>query len=164
MGATTKVIDMTDVRDKGNFNPRRVKPGDYRAKVVAVEDHKPKDSAAANQWVFTVSLVDNARATYPYYVGWDKDQAWKSHGLAVAAGLIPADKRAKMKFDPNKLVGKEIGVALDDDEYNGKVKSKIVQVFSPSELGKANGPDDVDEDDVDEDDTDIDEDVDLEDI
>lgn len=161
MAATTKIIDMTNVKERGNFNPRHKTPGDYRAKVVKVEDHQAKDSAVVDQWVFTVALVGDMRATYGYYVGWDPKFAWKSRGLLVAAGLMAPDKKARVKVDPNKLVGKEIGITLDDDEYEGRMKSTIVSVFPTSELTES--ADDADGTDA-GDDADPDADLDLEDI
>jgi hypothetical protein len=160
MAATTKVIDMTNIKERGNFNPRHKTAGDYRAKIVKVEDHQPKDSATVNGWVFTISLASDARATYPYYANWETNQAWKTRNLCVAAGVLPPDKKAKVRIDPNKLVGKTIAVSLEDDEYEGKMKSVIQGVFPESELSEGDGPADEGTADADADDDDLD----LEDI
>ena len=174
MAATARAVDFTNVTEAGNFQPRRVPAGDYKAKITKVEDHTSKGSNVADNWVFTIVLTSRARNTYPYYCGFDDKQAWKIRGLCMAAGLAVPKKRVKV--DPNKLVGKFIGVAMEDDEYDGKIKSVIVGVFPTSELaedspgagkgssGKANASDDDGDDDVDDvSDTDADE-LDLEEI
>lgn len=165
MAATPKVIDMTNVKDAGQFNPQRVPAGDYKAKVTAVADHKKEGEKVSVQWVFTIALETRARATYPYYVNHtDAKFAWKVRNLCIAAGLSVPKK--KVKVDPNKLVGKTIGISLDDDEYEGKKKSVIVATFPASDVTstpKATEDDDDEIEDVDTTDEDLDE-VDLEEV
>lgn len=167
MAATAKVMDFTNVKDAGQFNPMRVPAGDYRAKITAVADHKKEGEKTSVQWVFTLQLVDRQRATYPYYANHvDVKFAWKVRNLCLAAGLNAPKK--KVKVDPNKLVGKIIGIALDDDEYEGKKKSVIVATFPASDVTATPKPDedndeDVDDVDTDEGDDDL-EDVDLEEV
>jgi hypothetical protein len=130
MPATKKAIDFTNVKEQGDFNPKNKPSGDYRMKVVKVEDATSK--AGNDQWVFTIVPVSDQRATYPYYVQQDTDKAWKIRNLFIAAGFNVPKKRAMV--DPNKLVGKEIGATLEDDEYEGRLKSIITQVFRTDEL------------------------------
>ena len=147
MAATAKVIDMTDVKDRGQFNPQRVPAGDYRVIVKAVDDHKKEGEKVSVQWVFTLALVGRERLTYPYYVNHtDAKFAWKVRNICIAADLAVPKKRVKV--DPNKLVGKTIGVALDDDEYEGKKKSVITATFPASDVTST--PVDVRRDDEDE--------------
>jgi hypothetical protein len=134
MAAKVKTLDFSGVKDGGgNFRPRRRKEGDYYARITAVADHLSKEKNPG--WVFTIKVEGDARATYPYYCGFDEGQLWKSRGLCIAAGLkVPS---AKVKMDPNKLVNKVIGIALVDDEYEGRVKSQIDGVFPIDELSDA---------------------------
>jgi hypothetical protein len=159
---------MTNVRDAGQFNPQRVPAGDYRLIVKAVNDHKKEGEKTSVQWVFTMALVGRERLTYPYYVNHtDPKFAWKIRNLCIAAGMAVPKKRVKV--DPNKLVGKTIGAALDDDEYEGKKKSVITATFPASDVTstpvKSDDPEDVEVEDVDTGDEDVDlDDVDLEEI
>lgn len=157
---TTRVVDLTNVKERGNFNPRHKPEGDYRMKVLKVEDHQAKDSAVVDQWVFTIALVGDLRATYPYYVKWVGAE-WKIRNMLVATGLLAPDKKSKVKVDPTKLVGREMGATLADDEFEGRMKSVIVATFPVSELTEA--ADDAADDNSD-DDEDPDADLDLEDI
>lgn len=160
-GAKAKTLDFTGVKDGGgNFRPRRKPEGDYFATIAAVADHTSK--AGEDGWVFTIKVDGDPRSSYPYYVNFDAAQLWKSRNLCIAAGLkVPS---SKVKLDPNKLVGKSIGIALEDDEYEGRVKSTVAAVFPLDDVSdpqnaqgkgkssKATEADDDDEDDDDEED------------
>lgn len=133
MAATARPVDLTNVKEGGVFRPRRKPEGDYVAKIVKADDHQPNDKTKPLGWVFTIQIEGDARSTYPYYLSPEEKQAWKVRGICVAAGLNV--KSARIRFDPNKLVGKTIGVALEDDEYEGRIKSSIADVFTKDEVG-----------------------------
>lgn len=102
-------------------------------------------------WCFVIQAEDHKTATYPYYVKLVENQLWKLRNLFVAAGVdIP--KKA-VKIDPNRVVGKTICIVLEDEEYDGKVKSVINAVMPKEEFEGYEGdtgPADDDEDDDDE--------------
>jgi len=134
---------MTDVREGGAmFNKRRVEAGEYLATIVKVEDAQVKqgDNKGKPQWLFTIVLKKHPSAKYPFYCTLVANQLWKVRALFAAAGFRV--KSTKIKMDPNKLVGKTIGVIMEDDEYDGKKQSVVAQVIHPSEVDA----DDVDED------------------
>lgn len=131
MAAKVRNLDFTGVKDGGDFRPRRKREGDYFAHIVKVDDHKSK--AGNDSWVFTIKVDGDARAAYAYYVNTDDEkQLWKARQLFIAAGLKVG--QARVKADPNKLVGKALGIALEDDEYEGKVKSTIAAVFPTDDI------------------------------
>lgn len=142
--ASAKNVDFTNTKDAGEFNPKRQKAGDYQGRVTKVVD-SPSKKDNVFQWCFTVKV---GSGTYPYYCKLQENQLWKLRNLFVAAGIQVPKK--KMKVDPNRVVGKTIGVTLEDDEYNDKLKSSIAATFPASELSD----DVVDEDDEDLDDED----------
>lgn len=146
MGTSAKVIDFTKVKDGGQFNTKQIPAGDYLAKIVKVQDAEAKGDKTF-QYLFTIKVMKHASASYPYYCKLQENQLWKLRNLLVAAGMNVPKKR--IKLDPSKVVGKLIGVTMEDDEYEGKMKSVIGSIFPASELG-----DDVvvkDEDDDDDD-------------
>lgn len=148
MAATARAVDLTNVKDGGVFKPRRKPEGDYRAKIVKADDHL-KDGKLPG-WVLTIQVEGDARSTYPLYLSPEKNQAWKIAQVCRAAGLNV--KNSKVRFDPNKLVNKAVGVYLEDDEFEGRMKSTIGELFPVSEVG-ANADEDAPEDeeiDVDE--------------
>lgn len=162
MVASKRIVDFTNVKDGGQFNPKHKVAGDYKAKVASVEDAKSKEGN--EMWVFTVTLPGDSTASYPYRCLFADNQLWKIRNLFVAAGIQVPKK--KVNVDPSKLVNKFIGVTLEDDEYEGKMKSVITATFPSSDLdddtpvattkttGKKAAPstsdDDVSDDDLDE--------------
>lgn len=152
--ATAQNVDFSNVKDGGNFNRKRIPQGDYLAKITKIEDAKAKDGIF--QYLVSIKIVSHATAVLPYYCKLQENQLWKLRNLLIAGGLSVPKKRTKV--DPNRLVGKLIGVTIEDDEFEGKEQSSIAAVFPAAELPDGDSPAAADDDDegVDEDDTDID--------
>lgn len=151
--ATAKVLDFTNVKDRGQWSSKHKPAGDYAFDITKVEEAVSAEKKN-EMWVFTLQLVDDKSATYAYRCLFAENQLWKLRNLCVAAGLQVPKK--KVKLDPNKLVGKRIGGQLEDDEYEGKMRSVVETVFPADELTES----DVDTDDVSDetvDDEDLDE-------
>lgn len=145
---SSKVVDFTNVKDAtGSFNKKRVPAGDYLAKITKAEDAVAKGDGVF-QYLFTIRLEKYSQLAYPYYCKLTENQLWKLRNLLIAAGINVPKKRVKL--DPSKVIGKFIGVTMEDDEYEGKMQSTISAVFPASELGEADTstPSDDDEDDA----------------
>lgn len=149
MTASSAGLDFTNVKDGGgSFNKKRQPAGDYKAKITKVED-KPSKKDNVMQWLFTIQV---GSGTYPYYCKHEENQLWKIRNLFIAAGKSVPKKRVKV--NPNDIVGREIAVTLEDDEYDGKLQSNIASTFPLSELeGEDVSDDDDDTDDDDDEDT-----------
>jgi hypothetical protein len=134
--ATAAALDFTNVKDGGNFNKRHQAPGDYPAKIKSVADAVKKDDKNVKMWLFTIEV---GSGTYPFYCVHAENQLWKIRNIFIAAGVNIPKKRVNL--DPNKLVGKKIGVSLEDEEYEGKMQSVVQSTFPLSELEGADLPD-----------------------
>lgn len=139
--AVKQTIDFSQTKDQSGFNPKRKEEGEYLGTITSFTDTKSKANAA--MWVFGVSLKNDRRATYPVYCLLGADQVWKLRNMMIAAGFQVPKK--KIQVDGNRLVGKDIGIFLEDDEYEGKPKSVIASFFPASEY---TGPDNADDDDA----------------
>jgi len=139
-------IDFSNVREGSTFSPRRLPEGSYLAAVAKVEQ---KESSKGNPMlVFTVIPVEHPTAVYPYYVVLADNQLWKLRALLIAAGKeVP---KRKVTIDPDSLVGKNIMIDLEDDEWEGREKSAIAGVFKPEVQTSEPSSDDEIEFDVDE--------------
>lgn len=140
MAATPRAVDLSNAGERAGFRPRRKPEGDYRAKVVKADDHQPNDKTKPMGWVLTIQVEGDNRSTYPFYLSPEEKQAWKIGQVCRAAGLKVPNSR--VRFDPNKLVNKAIGLYLEDDEYEGRPKSVIAETFPVSEVG-ANADEDA---------------------
>lgn len=137
--ATKQTIDFSQTKDQSGFNPKRKDEGEYLGTITSFEDTKSKGGNA--MWVFGVALKNDRRATYPVYCLLGADQVWKLRNMMMAAGFAVPKKR--ITVDGNRLVGKDIGIFLEDDEYEGKPKSVIGSFFPASEYS---GPENSDDD------------------
>ena len=141
---TKAVMDFTNVKEGGGqFNKLHQRAGGYPAVVVKVQD-APSKKDDVMQWLFTIKV---GAGQYPYYCKHVENQLWKVRNIFVAAGITIPKKRVKV--DPNLVVGKKIGVILEDDEYDGKVQSNIQAIVPLAELDDI-GTDGDDDDDVDD--------------
>ena len=143
-----RTLDFSNVKESSGINPKHVEDGEYLAKVIEVRDDPAKDGEA--MWLFIFKLADNSVATYPYYCKLVDNQLWKLRNLWIAAG-VDLPKRA-VKIDPNRVVGKEVGLVLEGEEFEGKMKSVISAIIPKTELAEyaATEADDDDEDEDDE--------------
>lgn len=132
MGATVRTVDMSNVKEGGNFNKNRIPSGDYLAKIVKVEDAIASGDKTP-QYLFTIQIVSHSATKLPYYCKLQENQLWKLRNIFIAAGKTVPKK--KVQVNPNQIVGKLIGVTVEDAEYEGKEQSEIAGVFPSAELG-----------------------------
>lgn len=122
-------LDFSNVTEGSTFSPRRLPEGSYLATLAKVE---VKTSKAGNPMlVYTIIPMEHPTAVYPYYVLLDEKQLWKFRALLLAAGKeVP---KRKVTIDPESIVGKQVMIDLEDDEWEGREKSTIVGVFRPEQ-------------------------------
>lgn len=136
-------VDFSNVKDSSGINPKHQEEGDYLAKIIKVEmmKTKGKDGKKPEPMALLVFQDANMRsATYPYYCTFGDNMLWKIRNTFIAAGL-PVPK-SKAKIDLGKLIGKDVAITLEDDEYEGKPKSVISAVFHKDELEPTEAEDD----------------------
>lgn len=149
-GATRANLDFTNVKDGGGqFNKKRMPEGGYKAKIIKVEDAKSKKTQNA-MWLYTIEVKSGrVTGTYPYYCILTPESLWKLRQLFAACGIVVPKK--KVAIDPNKIVGRYIGVELQDTEYDGKQQSEIGAAMPLSEIVDETAPDTEEEDEETED-------------
>jgi hypothetical protein len=138
----------------------RIPEGDYLAKVVEAEI---RDSAAGSRyfrWKMTVVAGPSKGKSVYMNTSLKPDALWNLRNLIHAAtGKNVAGKI--LEFDPDKLYGKSIGIAVEDNEYtkDGKTKitSQVAAAFPAEELETSDDDDDDDEEEEEDDDEDLDE-------
>lgn len=147
----SKTLDFSNVKESTGINPKQLEEGEYLAKITSVSEQDAKDGTP--MWLFVITPDEHRSASYPYYCKLQENQLWKVRNLFISAGLsaLVAGK-SKVKLNPNKLVGKSIGIVLEDDEYEGKMKSVIEAVMPASDLedGGVTEDPDIEEDEDDE--------------
>lgn len=154
MSASSRNVDFSNVKDGGGFNKARIPAGDYLAIISKVEDAESKGDGVF-QYLFSIKIKNRPSSVFPYYCKLQENQLWKLRNIFIAAGKAVPKKR--MKVNPNDIIGKLIGVTIEDTEYDGKDQSEVAGVFPASDLPDA--PESIvdENDDVTEDDEDLEE-------
>lgn len=143
--ATSRAMDFTNVKERGDINPVHKPEGDYRAKVTKVLDIKMGETQR-DAWNFVIKV---GTGTYPYRCGFTEKELWKIRNIFVACGVSVPKKRVKV--NPDLVVGKDLAVTLIDHEYEGRLSSEVAAVFPIGELeGDGTPVDDEDEEDEEE--------------
>lgn len=120
-------IDFSDVKAP-SFSPVHQAPGVYNAEIARVELTKTK-SDNTDMLVFAIKA---GPGRYPYYCKIVPNQLWKLRELIEAAGTKVPNK--VVQIDPDKYIGKKINVELEDDTYNGKLRSRVARVAQFAEV------------------------------
>jgi hypothetical protein len=180
-------VDFSDTESRGGkkgSRSSRVPPGDYFAKVKAAALTKSPDKETPEikiTYVITRGKKKGSTLIDDLYL--TKKALWRVRQTWEAAGIKVPSKRVKL--DPSRIIGKEVAVTVEDDEYENKVRSRVIDTFLLSELEELrqseddleededesedeeeeeNEDEDEEEDDEDTEDEDEDEDDDLEDV
>lgn len=170
-------IDFSKTEERSGWNTRQIPAGIYKAKIASVKETEAQDGTAMLVYGFQPTQKRFRTRMFPFYCKLQQNQLWKLRDLLVAAGeKIP--KKA-LNIDPNKVVGREIAIEVEDDVWEGKVRSQVQAVYNTDLVeeddddyseeedgGQADDVEDVEddfeddedwEDDLDEDDDDLDE-------
>jgi hypothetical protein len=137
--------------ERGKKGGARFPEGEYKWKITKAE--RKASNNGNTQIVMTCEIlapekyagktfIDRLTLTEPamYRVGW----------LLDAVGI--KWKNAIVSFPLKKLVGKVLGGLLHDDEFGGRVSSKVSEYYSEEEVDEYLDEDEDDEDEDDEDD------------
>jgi Protein of unknown function (DUF669) len=165
-------IDFSGVPEdikKGSGKSAHVPEGDYAVKIAGVESRESNAGSKYFSWKFVINQGPQKGKTVYGSTSLKPEALWSLRNLIHAAtGKNVAGK--VVGFDPDNLIGKIVGAAIEDNEYrkDGKtvLKSQVSTCFPIDELEEADEEEEEEEDDEeveDEDDDDL-EDVEVDDI
>ncbi len=104
-----------------------IPPGDYTVEVVEVEKTTSKAGNEMLAWIFLGKSKQAKGKKFYYHVVLDQD--WKIKETFEGLGV---DTSEDFVVTPSELVGLEGTATIDDEEYNGKINSKIVRLLMPN--------------------------------
>lgn len=144
-------VDFTGVGERRGA--AHIPPGDYIAKVKDYEiKYKKLEGGGFDKerpyinWQFVVTAPEAQKGTTLYFVtSLVKESLFNLRNLLEDMGVTVPQKAVDVPL--GKLVGKEVGITVDDDEYEGKVRSKIQATFNKNSMAEVTEVD-ADEDGV----------------
>lgn len=145
-------VDFTGV--EGRKGRRRIKEGDYLFKIKDYEvgkSAKKDDEGKKKRFcVVTLEIVKGpSTGEFSELFGLAKNQLWRFRLFLEAAGVKVKSSLNDIRLD--KLPGKEFAGTVEDDEYNGKIKSQINDFFPAADFDEDTSDSDEEDEDEDED-------------
>lgn len=151
---------------KGSGKAKHIPEGDYAGKVVEGDVRDSKAGSRYISWKFQVTKGEHKGATVYGSTSLKPEALWSLRNLIHAAtGKNVAGKA--INVDLEKLYGKEVGMAVEDNEYTKdgitKITSQVSTCFPIAELGDSDEEEEEVEETEEEEDEEL-EDVDVEDL
>ena len=136
---TTLSIDMRGIQDQG----ARVEPGDYVLKIKKIEVLK---GPSGDNYIAMTTAISKGKAkgtTIIHRCSLKKNALWNLRNTLIAMGKKVPEKVIKLNL--KSLMGKSFGATLDDDEYEGRTKSQVVDTFVVGKKSKAKKSEEAEE-------------------
>jgi len=116
-------IDFSKTEERSGWNTKHITEGLHKMKVESVKETEAGDGVAMLVFALVPESASLKTRRFPFYCKLQQNQLWKLRDLLVAAGqTIP--KRA-VNIDPSVIVGKFIAAEVEDDNYQGNVRSSV---------------------------------------
>jgi Protein of unknown function (DUF669) len=149
------VVDFSDTESRGGRKGGRsahLPEGDYTAKVKAAEfGHSSEKETPGIMMTWVITGPNSSKGKTIRDSLWLSDKAlWRVRQTLEALGLQVPSK--KVKVNPKSMIGKEAAITLEDEEWEGKVRSRIVDCFALAEYEELaeSSDEELDEDEEDE--------------
>lgn len=153
------VIPIDFTKDESEGGRRRFPEGDYHVKYVGFKTGRSKEKDTPYVRVSLQIVEGKYKGEKVSDFLYLSDKAlWRIRSFLEALGVSVPKKKVNINF--KKYIGKELAVTLTDDEYNGRISSRVTDFL---DLDTFRGADEDDEDYDDEDEDTDDEDTDDED-
>lgn len=116
-------LDFSKTEERSGWNTKHITEGLHKMKVESVQETEAQDGTAMLVYALVPADPKLKTRRFPYYCKLQQNQLWKLRDLLVASG-ISVPKKAQM-IDPNGPVGKFIAAEVEDDTYQGNLRSTV---------------------------------------
>lgn len=128
--ADTFEVDLSNVESSGGFH---IPEGTYKAKLVEVEQSVSKGGNPMFVWTFEISAGEHAGFQLKSFTAITPAAMWKVAETVEALGV--GQTGTVVKFSRSSVLNRECGLVVEDNDYNGSVRSSIARVISVKEIG-----------------------------
>jgi hypothetical protein len=138
----------TSLNFKGVEGKTLIPAGDYASKVVEVSVEKGQGDYNYFKWVFEITEGKYKGKKLFTNTSHNPAALWNLKNLLVALGVEVPD--GEMEFDLEEFVDMEVTLVVDEDEYNGKPQSRVVDYYPSEGRGSDDDADEADDEEEDE--------------
>lgn len=121
-------VDLSNVQE----NSYTIPDGIYAAKCIDVTQDVSKSGNPMFVWEFELVGGNYNGRTFKSWTAITPAAMWKVAETVQALGIGQTGR--VVKFKRSDVIGKACGLVIEQDEYNGKVNSKISNVISTQEM------------------------------
>lgn len=134
---------------RGRRRASYVKPGDYAAKVVNVSKGKSAEKKTP-QVTFELAITNGKSKGSRLYHDCNllPQSLWVLRNMLEACGVKVPSKKVTIDFD--RLKGKELAITVEDDEYEDRTRSRVVDTFPLADLKEMEEEEEIDEEEEEE--------------
>lgn len=162
-------VDFSNVEERRGANAFHGPEGDYLLQIKGVELKSKKDDESSKYltWRFEPYAPEQfkGRGSVYHNTSLKPESLWALRNLLEDMGIPVPKKAVGLPIAEIAKSGRIIGATLEDNEWNGKVKSQIAATFKKDQYDASGAPAAEDEDEeTAESDTDDTEELDLDDI
>lgn len=130
MGSDNFEVDMSDVQS--GFT---IPDGIYRVKCIGIEQTVSKGGNPMFVWTFEVSAGDRTGFQSKVFTALTPAAMWKVAETVEALGVGQSGQ--VVKFKRSDVINKECGALIEQNEYNGQIRSSISRVMTLKEMAEA---------------------------
>lgn len=131
----TKDYVVVDFSGVGSRN-KVVKAGNYRVQVMKVTKGISKPGNPKLDWIFIVSAgPEEGHRFQPYTTSLMTQSLWNLRGVLEALGVEVPEGPLQIVY--RELKGLELGLTVEHETYQKRVKERIIDLFPLEELGGA---------------------------
>lgn len=128
------VVDFTGVSSRNKV----VKAANYRAQVEKVTKGISKPGNPKLDWIFVVSAgSEKGHRFQPYVTSLQTQALWNLRGVLEALGVEVPDGSLQIVY--RELYGLELGLTIEHETYQKRIKERIVDLFPLEELEEVEG-------------------------
>ena len=127
MGSDNFEIDLSEIQS--GFT---IPDGLYKVKCVEVEQTVSKGGNPMFAWTFEVSAGPQAGFQSKVFTALTPAAMWKVAETVEALGV--GQTGTVVKFKRSDVINRECGLVVEDNDYNGSVRSSIARVISVKEI------------------------------
>lgn len=137
-------LDFSKTEERSGWNTKHITEGLHKMKIEGVQETEAQDGTSMLIYALVPADAKLKTRRFPYYCKIQQNQLWKLRDLLVAAGQTVPKKA--MSIDPSVVVGKFIAAEVEDDNYQGNLRSTVNATYGLDILDENDAPE-SDEDD-----------------
>lgn len=142
-------VNFKDVESSGRV---RIPEGDYKAKCVANKQDESKDGNPMVVWDWEIIEGKQKGKKLRDYAPLSSKGLWKLKSILEGMGVTVPNRAVNINLD--KYLGEEVGITVGDDEYGGRISSKVSDYFTTDALDEDGDEEDLEDEDEEEEDED----------